>query len=136
MPKLPPRVARPELEADVSANVRKMLASDGEIVHWRNNVGTLPDPHRPGAYVTYGLAVGSSDLIACVPTSLRCPHCDCLLPPIGRFVGIETKRPSRSVTSADQTHWIGIVNAAHGVAGTAKSVLEAEVIVATARAKW
>jgi hypothetical protein len=102
------------------------------VVSWRNNVGSA---QVDGRYVTYGLCEGSADLIACVPTQLTCPDCGSLLPPIGRFVGIEVKGP-RTPTTPEQTRWVGLVNAAHGVAGFAHSAGDSVEIVTKARTVW
>lgn len=133
MPKLPDRAAAPRREADVTSDVRSTLASMRDVIHWRNNVGSLET--ADGRYVTYGLAVGSSDLVAVVPTRLPCPFCNATLPPIGRFVGIEVKGP-RTPISADQRQWAGLVNAAHGVAGFVHSPGDAVSLVQQARLQW
>jgi hypothetical protein len=132
MPKLPPR---PEVrrEHDVGGEVRSYL-SDESITHWRNNVGA--NVMQSGHYVVYGLCDGSADLIACVPTRLSCPECGAALPPIGRFVGIETKHPKRGTHGDNQLDWARVVTSAHGVAGFARSVEAARIIVEAARTQW
>lgn len=131
--KLPPRVAAPRREADVLGEVRASLASMAGVVSWRNNTGALQDV--TGRYVTYGLCEGSADLIACVPTQLVCPDCGALLPPLGRFVGIEVKGPATR-TTPEQVRWAGLVNAAHGTAGFAHSAGDAVSLVQRARGQW
>ncbi len=132
MPRIPDRPARPTLERDVQSDVRKALATAG-VLHWRNNTGVLRDER--GIPVRYGLAEGSADLIAVVPTQLRCIHCHGQLPPIGRFVAIECKRPGESATT-EQSHWLGLVEREHGTVTVAWSVPIAMAAVETARRVW
>jgi hypothetical protein len=132
MPKLPEKVVV-KGEADVSSSVRSYLASE-RITNWRNTVGSGVQPS--GHYVTYGLAEGSADLIACVPTMLTCPSCGFELPPIGRFVGIETKRSAGGKKGTDQILWHRVVRMAHGVVDFARSADEARNIIEKARREW
>jgi hypothetical protein len=111
--------------------VRTSLARLG-VLSWRNNVGSLQD--ATGRYVQYGLAPGSADLIACVPTVFACPHCGSPLPPVGRFVGIEVKGPN-TPTRPEQFEWARLVERAHGVAGMAHNVEDARAILVRAR-RW
>jgi hypothetical protein len=68
-----------------------------------------------------GLGIGVADLICCVP-------------PYGRFLGIEVKRPStRNRLSDDQKRWASAIGRFGAVVGVATSVEEALELVALAR---
>ncbi len=68
-----------------------------------------------------GLGRGVADLI-------------CVVPPYGRFLAIEVKRPStRGKLSKVQERWISVVRRFGGVAGVATSVDEAMALVEQAR---
>lgn len=73
---------------------------------FRNNVGTLRD--RFGAYIKYGLCVGSCDLIGWY---------------LGRFLAVEVKTEEGKLTE-DQKNFIEAVNAGGGIAFVARSVDE------------
>ena len=75
---------------------------------FRNNVGVLRDDL--GKYVTYGLCVGSSDLIG-----------DCPVNGIAVFLAVEVKRPGGKVT-VEQHAFISSVNARGGIALSCDSV--------------
>lgn len=67
-----------------------------------------------------GLAVGSADLIG-------------LVPPSGRFIAIECKRPKGGRVTERQRAWLDVVRRCGGVAGIARSVDEAMTLVDEAR---
>lgn len=104
-------------EQDLSNAIRLAVGSLPYVRIWRNNVGTMRDSR--GIPVTFGLAIGSADLIGIVA-----PH--------GRLLSIEVKRPGGRVTP-EQEHWIEIVRAFGGVAGIARSVDDAMALVALAQ---
>lgn len=133
MPKLPARPTPPRRESDVMGEVRSYLATQRDLISFRNNVGMLRDER--GVPVRYGLCEGSADLIACVPTKLACPSCGAALPPVGRFVGIEVKGPGTR-TTPEQFAWARTVEGSHGVAGFAHSDFDAIAIVRRARTQW
>ncbi len=66
-----------------------------------------------------GLAVGSADLIG-------------LVPPTGRFLAIECKRPNGGRLSERQRAWLDVVRRCGGIAGIARSVEEAIALVTEA----
>ena len=102
-------------EADIMRSI--MLAcSNGTVRLFRNNVGKLPD--KQGRWVTYGLGVGSSDLIG---VSMQANG-------IGRMVAIEVKVPGKDATTAQQD-FIDTIIAMGGQAGVAHSVEEAAEIL-------
>ena len=67
---------------------------------FRNNVGVLRDER--GQYVTYGLCVGSSDLVG-----------DCPINGLAVFVAVEVKAPGKRAT-IEQEAFISSVNARGG----------------------
>ena len=98
-------------EADIMRSI--MLACRSSTVRlFRNNVGKLPD--RLGRWVTYGLGVGSADLIGING---------------GRFVAIEVKLPGQKATQ-EQQDFINMVRSMGGQAGVAHNVEEAIEILA------
>lgn len=87
---------------------------------WRNNVGTLQDRH--GNYVSYGLCVGSSDLIG---------YTQVLITPdmIGRVVAVFTAieaKAARGTATDRQVAFVGKVRADGGIAQIVRSVQELE----------
>lgn len=80
-------------------------------------------PHCGGAPKKgSGLGLGCADLI-------------CVVPPYGRFLAIEVKRPSAKNAKRDehQRQWMSVVRAHGGVAGVATNVDEAFTLLALAR---
>jgi hypothetical protein len=131
----------PEAEAQIQSAIRLALGQLPDVRIWRNNVGSgvivkvsqligiltsksggtraaiaFLKTLRP---VTWGLAVGSSDLIGIVA-----PH--------GRLLSIEVKS-AKGIVSKEQEQWIAIVERFGGVAGPARSVDEAMELVERAR---
>lgn len=102
-------------EADLMRLIVREL-SKGTVRLLRNNVGKLPD--RQGRLVTYGLGIGSSDLVG---VSMQANG-------IGRFVAIEVKLPGQKPTDTQQS-FIDMVLAMGGQAGVAHSVEEAAQIL-------
>lgn len=109
----PPKV---EKEAPIKARIRAAVIDAGCIV-WVHDVD-----YRLGKT---GLGKGTSDLI-------------CIVPPLGRFLGIEVKRPgySPSDVSDDQRSWLAAVRKFHGVSGIATNEAEALALVAEARQQF
>lgn len=99
-------------------NIRLALANIGTIL-FRNNVGTLKD--KNGQYVTFGLCVGSSDLIGWKTIEIM-PEM------LGRkyavFVACEVKQPGKFPTIPQQ-RFIAAVREAGGIGVVATSVEEA-----------
>jgi len=65
------------------------LGNESDLIVWRNNTGKLADAN--GRWVTYGLGVGSADIIG-------------VLGPWGRFIALEVKRPGAK-QRAEQINW-------------------------------
>jgi len=105
-----------EMERDVLDQVRTAVVAAGCIC-MRNNVGAQKVGKR---FIRYGLGKGSADLI-------------CIVPPYGRFLGLEIKRPKGSVVTPEQATWAEAVRRYGGVTGVVKNVSEAMLLVAEAR---
>jgi hypothetical protein len=88
----------------------------GNVRLLRNNVGKLPD--RYGRFITYGLGIGSSDLIG---VKLRADG-------VGQMVAIEVKLPGKKPT-LEQRDFLIMVEAMGGLSGIAHSVQEAKAIL-------
>lgn len=109
-----------EAEKDVLDAIRTAVVRAG-CMCMRNNIGAAK---LGGHWVKFGLAKGSGDLI-------------CIVPPSGRFLSIEVKRPKKDATTPervkDQAQWAEMVRMMGGVAGIAKSVADALDLVAEAK---
>lgn len=88
-------------ETDVLQECR-LAASECGAITWRNNTGKLQD--AKGRWVTFGLCVGSADLIGIYK---------------GRFLALEIKVPGKNPT-LEQTNFINAVNKAGGIAGVCR----------------
>jgi hypothetical protein len=118
------------LEKGIETRIRVALSTAGVLVmkHHVDNRGQKPcvkcghkDTQR-GART--GLGLGVSDLI-------------CVVPPHGRFLGIEVKRPGYTPSDVreDQKRWLNVVRRFGGVTGIATSEEEALALVELARGK-
>jgi hypothetical protein len=101
-------------EGQIQDAIRLALASEPDLVLWRNNTGVAD--HR-GARVRYGLAVGSADLVGCLA---------------GRFVALEIKTATGRA-SQEQRQWLTLVRRYGGFAAIVRSVEEAREAIARAR---
>lgn len=105
-------------EGELVAEIRLAL-SRGDVRLLRNNVGVLRDVR--GNYITYGLGVGTSDLVGWVSRVVT-------LSDIGKrlaiFTACEVKAPHGRLTE-EQAAFIRTVREAGGIAGVAHSVDEA-----------
>jgi hypothetical protein len=94
---------------------------------WRNTVGRLQDRH--GRYITYGLGIGSSDLIG---YQVRVIRPEDVGQKVAVFAAIEVKKPGRDTTQADhlrrQQSWIDAVVCDGGIGRIVRS--EEELIEA------
>lgn len=97
-------------ETNLTHLIRARLSTLGHRV-FRNNTGKLKDVQ--GRWVSFGLCVGSSDLIGWTRE--------------GIFLAIEIKTPSGRPTP-DQLNFISAVKQAGGRAGIARSIKDAEDI--------
>lgn len=82
---------------------------------FRNNTGALQD--RNGAYVRFGLAVGSSDLIGLTTVTITDAH-------VGRDIAVFTAIEVKDGTplTPEQLAFISVVRSMGGIAGVAESV--------------
>jgi hypothetical protein len=101
-------------EKGIEVQIRVALSSAG-IMCMKHHVD-----HR--ALFGRGLGLGVADLI-------------CVVPPYGRFLGIECKRPGYSPSDVrdEQRKWLAMVRRYGGVSGIATSVDEAMALVNEAR---
>jgi hypothetical protein len=105
-------------EQQIQQRIRLAL-SRGPVRLYRNNTGTLRDQH--GRPVTFGLAVGSADLIGWTTRTIT-P--DMVGQQLAVFTSIEVKTPTGRV-KPEQQQWLDAVQAAGGIAGVARSVEDA-----------
>jgi hypothetical protein len=112
--------SKPESERNVEIQVRVALAAAGVMVMKHSVEPCRECGSRPGS--RQGLGIGCSDLI-------------CIVPPYGRFLGIEMKRPgySPSMVKEHQRRWLAVVRRFGGITGVASSVEEAMALVKEAR---
>lgn len=111
---------RQQNEKAVEIQVRVALAAAGVMVMKHTVEPCFECGARPGK--RQGLGIGCSDLI-------------CVVPPHGRFLGIEMKRPGYrpSDVKEHQRRWLAVVERFGGVTGVAASVEEALALVERAR---
>lgn len=89
-------------ESNIQQLCRMEAAKCGAVL-WRNNVGKLQD--RTGRWVTYGLCVGSADLIGIYK---------------GRFIALEVKQAGKKPTP-EQVNFLRVVSEHGGIAGVVYS---------------
>lgn len=116
----PPRRKKKGVETSLVAALLKRVGYLPLVRLWRNNVGCLQDRH--GRYVTYGLCVGSSDLIGYKVVTITPAMVG---QPIAQFVAIEAKTPKGGMTDR-QSLFLEQCKAAGAVAVCVRSVEEAE----------
>ena len=117
-------------ETQLSRAIRERLALEPGVLLWRNNSGKLQDLRK--RWVTFGLGVGSADLIGVVD----CPAIGSSCPvPVGcaRFFALEVKLPGKSPTM-EQECWATAVRKIGGFATVVRSVDEAVQALARCRA--
>jgi hypothetical protein len=106
----------PTPEGQLLRRIVEALRQEPDVLVWRNTVGVGEDD---GRRVTYGLALGSSDLVG-------------LLGPHGRFVALEVKTPAGRLTE-HQVRFLERVRQRGGIAAVVRSVAEARAAIAQAR---
>lgn len=111
-------------ETTLQQQIRLALGSRSDLRIFRNQVGSLPDP-RTGRLVTFGLARGSADLIGWRTVTIGPEHIGLRL---AVFTSIEVKTPTGRVRP-EQSAWLGVVSGAGGLAGVARSTIDALHIV-------
>jgi hypothetical protein len=105
-------------EADLVHQVRKEL-SHGDVRLFRNNVGLYED--AAGNWVSYGLAVGSSDLIGWKRVLIKPSHVGHTL---AVFTALECKSERGRVTGP-QDAFLQTVILAGGIAGVVRDLADA-----------
>ncbi len=111
-------------ETTLQQQIRLALGSRSDLRIFRNQVGSLPDP-RTGRLVTFGLARGSADLIGWRTVTIGPEHIGLRL---AVFTSIEVKTPAGRV-GPEQSAWLDVVSGAGGLAGVARSTIDALHIV-------
>lgn len=111
-------------ETELQQRIRLALGTQRDLRLFRNQVGQLPDP-RTGRPVQFGLARGSADLIGWRTITIT-P--EMVGTRVAVFTSLEVKTPTGRLTPA-QHNWLGAVRSAGGIAGVARSVSDAFVIV-------
>ena len=113
-------------ETTLQQQIRLAVGTNPETRIFRNQVGSLPDP-RTGRLVTFGLARGSADLIGWSTITVTQAMVGTRL---AIFTSIEVKVPTGRIRPEQQA-WLEAVTQAGGIAGIARSVPDALLIVTT-----
>jgi hypothetical protein len=100
-------------ETQLMTAIRDACLATGRCRLFRNNSGKLPD--RNGRWITYGLGLGSPDLVG-------------FLVPSGRFLGLEVKVPGKKPTP-EQVAWHRAASEAGALVAVVTSVAEALEVV-------
>ena len=111
-------------ETTLQQQIRLAIGTNPDARLFRNQVGSLPDP-RTGRLVTFGLARGSADLIGW-RTVVVTP--EMVGTRLAVFSSIEVKTPTGRIRPEQQA-WLGAVHGAGGIAGIARSVTDAQLLL-------
>ena len=109
-------------EQTIQQHIR-IACSIGTCRLFRNNTGTLRDIN--GRPVTFGLCKGSADLIGWTTRTITA---DMVGQQVAVFTSIEVKTPTGRVSSIQQA-WLEAVTQAGGLAGIARSVTDAQLLL-------
>ena len=104
-------------EGRVLAAIRQALEGLPDLKVMRNSVGMI---RTDGRVITYGLGVGSADLV-------------CVLKPHGRWVCLEVKAPTGTTPTRAQWRWLEDMRAMGASCAVVRSVDDALGAVARAR---
>jgi hypothetical protein len=110
-------------EQSIQQHIR-LTCSTGATRLFRNNTGTLRDQH--GRPVSFGLCKGSADLIGWRTVTIT-P--EMVGQQVAVFTSIEVKTATGRV-KPEQQQWLDAVQAAGGIAGVARSVEDAQALLA------
>ncbi len=128
---LGPRKPRKVRETDLVHAIRAQLNKLDGVRIWRNNTGKLLDAY--GRMVSYGLAIGSADLVGLVTCEMFDSDDGRFHgPDYGRFFALEVKT-NRGVTTSEQKAWGEVVRSFGGFYAVVRSVEEAHAAVEEAR---
>ena len=105
-------------EQELQNQIRLAIASPN-VKMFRNNVGSIEG--KDGRRVTFGLCVGSSDLIGFTTKTITA---DDIGKTVAIFTALEIKTPTGKVSPA-QTKFIDMVNKHGGIGAIVRSVGEA-----------
>ena len=111
-------------ETILQQQIRLALGTNPDARIFRNQVGSLPDP-RTGRLVTFGLVRGSADLIGWRTVTITQAMVGTRL---AIFTSIEVKTPTGRIRPEQQA-WLEAVTHAGGIAGIARSVDDAKLII-------
>jgi len=111
-------------ETTLQQQIRLAVGTNPDARIFRNQVGSLPDP-RTGRLVTFGLARGSADLIGWRTITVTQAMVGTRL---AIFTSIEVKTPTGRIRPEQQA-WLEAVTHAGGIAGIARSVDDAKLII-------
>jgi hypothetical protein len=110
-------------EQQIQQHIR-LTCSTGATRLFRNNTGTLRDQH--GRPVSFGLCKGSADLIGWRTVTIT-P--EMVGQQVAVFTSIEVKTATGRV-KPEQQQWLDAVQAAGGIADVARSVEDAQALLA------
>jgi hypothetical protein len=120
----PVKASMANAETILQQQIRLAVGTNPDVRAFRNQCGALPDP-RTGRLVTFGLARGSADLIGwrtVTITQAMVGH------QVAVFTSIEVKTPTGRVRPEQQA-WLEAVTQAGGLAGIARSVTDAQLLL-------
>jgi len=120
----PAKASMANAETTLQQQIRLAVGTWTEARIFRNQVGSLPDP-RTGRLVTFGLARGSADLIGWRTVTITQAMVGSR---IAIFTSIEVKVPTGRIRPEQQA-WLEAVTQAGGLAGIARSVTDAQLLL-------
>jgi hypothetical protein len=109
-------------EQHIQQHIR-LACGTGATRLFRNNTGVLRDQH--GRPVSFGLCKGSADLIGWTTRTITA---EMVGHQVAVFTSIEVKAATGRLTP-DQRQWLAAVETAGGIAGVARSVVDAEALL-------
>ena len=120
----PVKASMANAETILPQQIRLAVGTNPDARIFRNQVGSLPDP-RTGRLVTFGLARGSADLIGWRTVTITQAMVGSR---IAIFTSIEVKVPTGRIRPEQQA-WLEAVTQAGGLAGIARSVTDAQLLL-------
>ena len=120
----PAKASMANAETTLQQQIRLAVGTNPDARIFRNQVGSLPDP-RTGRLVTFGLSRGSADLIGWRTVTITQAMVGSR---IAVFTSIEVKTPTGRIRPEQQA-WLAVVQGAGGLAGIARSVTDAQLLL-------